>query len=244
MTAEVEKPVVVAVLGTHSTGKSTFLARLAHELRREQVQVSTVADLGEQAQRVGLPILRNHTWASTLWIITRGISNELEAWLHADVVLVDRAVPDALGYYRAALAHRGEHPDPRVWARLEAIVRDHSTHYDLLYRTTLDPDTPLGESKPATPTPRSGNWPTTTSAASCAISACPTDYCPPTATTRRFTTPSTSPSAGSPEARAPHRDPDDLLHCGRSSFLCLSGHSGRTARRRRPPLARPWADHA
>lgn len=151
MTAGVEKPVVVAVLGTHSTGKSTFLARLAHDLRREQVQVATVADLGEQAQRIGLPILRNHTWASTLWIITRGISNELESWLHGDVVLVDRAVPDALGYYRAALAYRGEQPDPEVQARLEALVRGYSTSYDLLYRTTLDPAIPLDDSKPRDP---------------------------------------------------------------------------------------------
>jgi hypothetical protein len=151
VTERVEKPVVVAVLGTHSTGKSTFLARLAHDLRREQIQVATVADLGEQAQRIGLPILRNHTWVSTLWIITRGISNELESWLHSDVVLVDRAVPDALGYYRAALAYRGEQPDPDVQARLEALVRDHSTSYDLLYRTTLDPDIPLGDGKPRDP---------------------------------------------------------------------------------------------
>ncbi|WP_197043596.1 AAA family ATPase [Saccharothrix sp. NRRL B-16314] len=151
MTAEVEKPVVVAVLGTHSTGKSVFLARLAHELRREQIQVATVADLGEQAQRVGLPILRNHTWASTLWIITRGISDELESWLHGDVVLVDRAVPDALGYYRAALAHRGEQPDPDVQTRLETLVRDHSTSYDLVYRTVLDPGIPLGDNKPRDP---------------------------------------------------------------------------------------------
>ncbi|WP_181320727.1 AAA family ATPase [Saccharothrix carnea] len=154
MTAGVEKPVVVAVLGTHSTGKSTFLARLAHDLRREQVQVTTVADLGEQAQRIGLPILRNHTWASTLWIITRGISNELESWLHGDVVLVDRAVPDALGYYRAALAYRGEQPDPEVRARLEALVRGYSTSYDLLYRTTLDPAIPLDDSKPRDPDQR------------------------------------------------------------------------------------------
>lgn len=148
VTPEIEKPVVVGVLGAHSTGKSTFLARLAHELRRVQVQVSTVADLGEQAQRIGLPILRNHTWVSTSWIITRGISDELEAWLHGDVVLVDRAVPDALGYYRAALADRGEPADPAVMARLEHLVRDHSRHCDLLYRTTLDPDIPLGDNKP------------------------------------------------------------------------------------------------
>jgi hypothetical protein len=144
---DVEKPVVIGVLGTHSTGKSTFLARLAHDLRRQHIQVATVADLGEQAQRTGLPILHNHTWASTLWFATRGISYELEAWRHGDVVLVDRPVPDALGYYRAALEYRGEQPEPTTLAYLESLVRGHSVHYDLLFRTTLDTSIPLGDSK-------------------------------------------------------------------------------------------------
>lgn len=142
-----DKPLMIGVLGTHSTGKSTFLARLAHDLRRQHIQVATVADLGEQAQRIGLPILHNHTWASTLWFATRGISYELEAWLHGDVVLVDRPVPDALGYYRAALEYRGERPDPSTLAYLESLVRGHSVHYDLLFRTTLDPSISLGANK-------------------------------------------------------------------------------------------------
>ncbi|WP_280267927.1 AAA family ATPase [Nocardia wallacei] len=142
-----EQPVTIAVVGTHSTGKSTFLARLAHELRRTGLQVATVADLGEQAQRMGMPILWNHTWTSTLWIMTRGISNELEAWLHGDVVLVDRAVPDALGYYRAALEYRGETGDPDGWAYLETLARTHSDRYHLIFRTQLDPDIPLGTNK-------------------------------------------------------------------------------------------------
>lgn len=148
VTAEVQRPVTIAVVGTHSTGKSTFLARLAHELRRDDIEVATVADLGEQAQRIGLPILHNHTWASTLWIITRGISNEVEAWLHADVVLIDRAVPDALGYYLAALAYRHEQPEPAALAFLETVIARHSSNYDLILRTTLDPTIPLGADKP------------------------------------------------------------------------------------------------
>lgn len=144
---EVEQPVTIAVLGTHSTGKSTFLARLAHDLRRQHISVGTVADLGEQAQRVGLPILYNHTWASTLWIMTRGISAELEAWLHSDVVLVDRPVPDALGYYYAALEYRGDTPDHAQVARLEHLARGHCHRYDLLFRTTLDPTIPVGGNK-------------------------------------------------------------------------------------------------
>jgi predicted ATPase len=144
---EVEPPITIGVLGAHSTGKSTFLARLAHELRRRHIQVATVADLGEQAQRNGMPILFNHTWASTLWFVTKGISQELEAWAHAEVVLVDRAVPDALGYYQAALAYRREEGDPRALAYLRSVVRGHSRFYDLIFRTTMDPDIPLGDNK-------------------------------------------------------------------------------------------------
>jgi len=144
---DTERPVVVAVTGTHSTGKTTFLSRLASELRRESLDVATLADLAEQAQRVGLPLLFNHTWASTMWIITRGISNEIESWVHADVVLVDRAVPDALGYFLAALDYRDETADTRALEQLRALVRAHSANYDLIFRTTLDPTLPLGNNK-------------------------------------------------------------------------------------------------
>lgn len=142
----IDRPVSIAVAGTHSTGKSTFLARVAHEARRGGLAVATVADLGEQAQRLGFPILHRHTWASTLWIITQGISNELAAWIGADVVLVDRPVPDALGYYRAALAYRGERPDATIADYLNDLVRTHAAHaYDLIFHTHLDPARPISQ---------------------------------------------------------------------------------------------------
>ncbi|WP_177215870.1 AAA family ATPase [Actinokineospora terrae] len=146
-----KSPVTIGVLGTHSTGKSIFLARLGRALCRNNFQIVTVADLGERAKRIGLPTLFNHTYVSTLWFITRGISNELEASLHADVVLVDRAVPDALGYYRAALAYCEEQPDAIAVMTLESMMRSHSEQYDLLLRTTLDPDLPLGRNKSRDP---------------------------------------------------------------------------------------------
>jgi hypothetical protein len=143
----VERPLTIAVAGTRSTGKSIFLARLAHVLRREGIEVATVADLAEQAHRSGLPILHAHNYTSTLWIMTRGISEELAAWPHADVLLVDRPVPDALGYYLAALAYRNEAPDPAAIEHLSALARHHSRHYDLVLRTVLDHDIPIGEGR-------------------------------------------------------------------------------------------------
>lgn len=144
----ISRPITIAVAGTHSTGKSTFLAKVAAQLRGQGLAVATVSDLGEAAQRAGLPILTEHTWASTLWIITRGLSLEIEAWPQADVVLVDRPIPDALGYYRAALDYRHEPSDPARMTALTALVRDYVGHYDLIYRTVLDRAVPLGDNKP------------------------------------------------------------------------------------------------
>ncbi|WP_378735560.1 AAA family ATPase [Nocardia brasiliensis] len=145
---EVMRPVTIALTGTHSTGKTTWLKRLASELRRDRIEVAMVADLGIHAQSIGLPILFDHTWASTLWIITRGISNEIEAWTKADVVLIDRSVPDALAYYEAALEYRGQPADPHRIEHLEDLVANHCFNYDLTLRTILDPCLPLGVSKP------------------------------------------------------------------------------------------------
>lgn len=144
---EVPRPVTVAITGTHSTGKTTFMTRLADELRRNRIEVAMVGDLGPTAHQLGFPILHNHTWASTLWIITRTISNELGAWQRADVVLIDRGVPDALGYYDAALEYRGHQPDSN-YNHLEQAVAAHRHHYDLVLRTILSPRIPLGLDKP------------------------------------------------------------------------------------------------
>ncbi len=133
-----ERPLTIGIMGPHLTGKSTFISRLALELRRNGYQVATIAALVERAQRLGIPILHNHSWASTMWFITRGISDELEAWVHADVILVNGAVPDALAYYRAALEHRGDAPGQAELDQLESLVRNHSSNYNLLFRTTLE----------------------------------------------------------------------------------------------------------
>ncbi|WP_410611384.1 hypothetical protein [Amycolatopsis sp. lyj-109] len=140
-----ERPLTIGIMGPHLTGKSTFISRLALELRRNGYQVATIAALVERAQRLGIPILHNHSWASTMWFITRGISDELEAWVHADVILVNGAVPDALAYYRAALEHRGDASGQAELDQLESLVRNHSSNYNLLFRTTLDAAATDGE---------------------------------------------------------------------------------------------------
>jgi hypothetical protein len=141
----------IAVTGTHSTGKTTFVDAVRAELEGEGYRVAVVSDLGEEALNTGFPILYNHVPESTLWIMSTGISRELEAGLAADVVLVDRPVPDALGYYRAALAYR-EEACPTNWAEyLFALAKHHSGTYDLIFNTQLDLSIPVGTNKPRDP---------------------------------------------------------------------------------------------
>jgi CO/xanthine dehydrogenase Mo-binding subunit len=66
--------------------------------------------------------MQHHTAISTEWIITAGIADELAATAHADVVLADRAAPDALAYYTAALELRGAEPAPDTLERLHLLV--------------------------------------------------------------------------------------------------------------------------
>jgi hypothetical protein len=134
----------VAVTGTHSTGKSSFLDELEPRLVDLDLKVARIGDLPRAAARAGFPILRAHTFESTLWLIAECMRQEAVASLKNDVILVDRPVCDALGYLRAALhLSQREIPQRRLDA-LSAIVEAHTPDYDVLIATELDEGIPLG----------------------------------------------------------------------------------------------------
>ena len=124
--------------------------------------------------------------------MTRGISNELATWPHADVLLIDRPVPDALGYYLAALAYRDETPDPAAIEHLRALAHHHSTHYDLVLRTVLDDNIPIGKGRDRNHGTAAS--PITTSNAYSSSSVSATNCCPRTGTTRHSNASPISPS--------------------------------------------------
>lgn len=116
-------------------------------LRGEGYRVTRVSDLAVEARDHGFPILREHTFASTLWIMTRGITLELESELDADVVLVDRPVADAMGYLCAALKHRSSRLSEPEEAYLRMLVKHHSTTYRRIFKTTIDAKKPIDPNK-------------------------------------------------------------------------------------------------
>ncbi|MFB6518717.1 AAA family ATPase [Streptomyces sp. NPDC056401] len=136
----------IGIIGTHSTGKTTLLQRIEMELRAEGHKAARAPGrLAVRAAELGFPKLKKHTAISTAWIMNAGIAAELETTLTADVVLIDRAIPDALAYYLAALDERGEEGDARELAHLRALTSLHAQNYDLLFATVLDPAEPMGD---------------------------------------------------------------------------------------------------
>lgn len=133
----------IAIAGTHSTGKSSFLTTLKHLLEQRRLRVAQLPSLATAARAKGFPILRDHTYDSTLWIIGACMQQEAEACLAADVILVDRPVLDALAYLTAALDITGRELPVGKLLSLKAIVAGHSRTYDKLFVTELDPSLPL-----------------------------------------------------------------------------------------------------
>lgn len=140
----IKRPFKIGVAGTHSTGKSTLVSLVRRELEYEGLRVGQVEGLATRAQDLGFPILMHHTYESTLWIMAECMRQEAELALSNDVIIVDRPVPDALGYLLAALDISGRSEDPRRLRELESITAAHVDDYDLLVLTVIDNSLPLG----------------------------------------------------------------------------------------------------
>ncbi|MFJ9893565.1 AAA family ATPase [Streptomyces sp. NPDC091280] len=138
------QPIRIGVLGTHSTGKTMLLRRIEMELRAQGVAVERTGRLGKRAAAAGLPKMQHHTARSTEWIIAQGIADEIGAATRdAEVVLVDRAVHDAVAYFHAALEYRGD-TVPRVEnERLLTLAATQLPKYHLLLATVLDESVPV-----------------------------------------------------------------------------------------------------
>ncbi|WP_235940012.1 AAA family ATPase [Bradyrhizobium hipponense] len=134
----------IAITGTHSSGKTTFLERLKQELEGEGLRIHSIGDFARRAKDLGFPILKKHTYESTLWIMAECLRCEAEASLQSDLILVDRPVIDALGYLQAALQVSGRTLDSRRSKELMTIATAHTPDYDVLIRTALDSNIEVG----------------------------------------------------------------------------------------------------
>lgn len=142
-----KRPFKIGIAGTHSTGKSTFALALKDSLESLGKKVGQVQSLATQARAVGFPILTEHTIDSTFWIIASCMKQEAELSLRSDVIIVDRPVPDAVGYLEAALSVSGRQVDADRLSKLKEVARAYSTEYDVLVVTELDSTQALGPNR-------------------------------------------------------------------------------------------------
>ena len=147
----ISRPVKIGIAGTHSTGKSSFLEALVPGLQQLGLKPANIGGFADRARALGFPILTEHTFDSTLWIMAECLRQEAEASLRCNVILVDRPVADALGYLLAALEVSGRQEDPRRIEELKTIARAHTGDYDVLIVTSLNPNIPLGDGRDSDP---------------------------------------------------------------------------------------------
>lgn len=132
----------IAVGGAHSTGKSTFLRRIRSELNKLGLQHATVGDLATQCP---LPILREHTIESTLWIVASGIAAEISASHQSQIVLVDRPVVDAWAYLKATA--KDFDLSTVAGLTLQCSIEHWMPSYDVVYQSQLNETIPIEDDK-------------------------------------------------------------------------------------------------
>lgn len=115
----------IAIIGAHSTGKTTLVNKLKEKLDSLGKKVIIVQEL---VRYCPFPINEETTIDAQKWIMQNQITKELEVD-HSDKILItDRATIDNFAYlHRVA--------DEETSRNYEQIAFDHSITYDLIFKT-------------------------------------------------------------------------------------------------------------
>ena len=127
----------VAVSGSHSTGKSSFLRLVKQHLDIRNIQYTIVADM---ATRCPFPILKQQTIESSLWMISTSVAEEIAALNKTGIVLIDRPIIDTWPYLMAVTSHDLPGDSNAVLATYECIIRNWIRTYNIIYRTQMGAD--------------------------------------------------------------------------------------------------------
>src|SRR5690242_8114622 len=110
----------IAVSGSHSTGKTSFIKEVISKIRNTDFKITTVSDI---AGSCPLPILRKHTIESTLWIAAKGIEQEIEAEYKFDLIIVDRPILDCWAYFQSVCKNQYKTDDPKLLT-LKSMIKN------------------------------------------------------------------------------------------------------------------------
>jgi len=128
------RKIKIGISGSHSTGKTTFIKRLEKMLNDKSIKFKTISDL---ATICPLPILHDHTVESTLWIASKGITEEVEAEHNFPVVIADRPILDCWAYFYAVNKNQFDYNTSKLQT-LKNMIANWLPTYDLIYQTVID----------------------------------------------------------------------------------------------------------
>lgn len=120
----------IAIIGAHSTGKTTLLNHLNTRILSEGL---TTIVLPEYARLCPFPIDEKTTLDAQQWIQEQQM-NEEYAIDHTDkILLCDRATIDNFAYFLRAAQLQGKEQTIEAWERKAA---EHMASYDMVFKTT------------------------------------------------------------------------------------------------------------
>lgn len=91
------KQVKVAFTGTHGTGKTSGVFKLAYDLKM-LINNKTIHTLMENAKESPYKINKQTSEQSQLWIFSNQMSKEMELQAKYDILICDRTIVDAVSY--------------------------------------------------------------------------------------------------------------------------------------------------
>ena len=113
-------PIKIAIIGTHSTGKSTIIRHLRARLEGCGY---TIAILKELSRQCPLPIDRNTTYDAQRWIQDQHVLREPQLMTMCDILICDRSSLDNFAYMqRGAQEHDLAEDEQRAVAHMESYT--------------------------------------------------------------------------------------------------------------------------
>lgn len=117
----------IAIIGTHSTGKTTLLLKLKAVLESANYQTNVVPEL---ARLCPFPINEETTLEAQAWIQEQQIVQEKQLHRPEKILLCDRATLDNFAYFERASRLRGK--DVNSW---ESRAASHMSSYHFIFKT-------------------------------------------------------------------------------------------------------------
>lgn len=118
----------IAIIGTHSTGKTTLLTALTSYLKNTATK--NVICVREIARECPFPINENTSIDAQTWILQKQIEKEKLLHTTGTMLLCDRATLDNFAYLLRIATHKNINVD-----HLEAIAAAHMQSYDFIFKT-------------------------------------------------------------------------------------------------------------